>query len=242
MTTVFDVPADLLIKKVAEEFKNNDKINSPAWSNFVKTGVHKERKPESGDWWYIRTASIIRRVYMDGPVGVMSLRTFYGGKKDRGVRPEVFRKGSGSIIRTALHQLEDAGYVEKVEGGRIVSPAGRSFLDKISAEVIRDIPELAKFSNQKVSAADDSHHDLLGKLTSAINDNPKIEDSDKEELIGVISKIDAEREHLSNVFKEFSEEIKSKHDKPVFESFSSLHKEDLSTAVDSLVSSLRRKH
>ena len=25
MTTVFDVPADLLIKKVAEEFKNNDK-------------------------------------------------------------------------------------------------------------------------------------------------------------------------------------------------------------------------
>ena len=145
MTTVFDVPADLLIEKVAEEFKNNDKINSPAWSNFVKTGVHKERKPENGDWWYIRAASIIRRVYMDGPVGVISLRTFYGGKKDRGVRPEVFRKGSGSIIRTALHQLEDAGYVEKVEGGRVVSPAGRSFLDKISAEIIKDIPELEKY-------------------------------------------------------------------------------------------------
>ena len=54
-------------------------------------------------------------------------------------------KGSGSIIRTALHQLEDAGYVEKVEGGRVVSPAGRSFLDKISAEIIKDIPELAKY-------------------------------------------------------------------------------------------------
>ena len=145
MTTVFDVPADLLIKKVAEEFKENDKINSPAWSNFVKTGVHKERKPENADWWYVRTASIIRRVYMDGPVGVMSLRTFYGGKKDRGVRPEVFRKGSGSIIRTALHQLEDAGFVEKVEGGRVVTPAGRSFLDKISAEIIKDIPELEKY-------------------------------------------------------------------------------------------------
>ena len=106
MTTVFDVPADLLIEKVADEFKNNDKINSPAWSNFVKTGVHKERKPENADWWYIRTAS---------------------------------------IIRTALHQLEDAGYVEKVEGGRVVSPAGRSFLDKISAEIIKDIPELEKY-------------------------------------------------------------------------------------------------
>ncbi|WP_406533471.1 30S ribosomal protein S19e [Methanobrevibacter sp.] len=145
MTTVFDVPADLLIEKVADEFKNNDKINSPAWSNFVKTGVHKERKPERADWWYIRTASIIRRVYMDGPVGVMRLRNFYGGKKDRGVRPEVFRKGSGSIIRTALHQLEDAGFVEKVEGGRAVTPAGRSFLDKISAEIIKDIPDLEKY-------------------------------------------------------------------------------------------------
>lgn len=145
MTTVFDVPADLLIEKVAEEFKNNDKIESPAWSNFVRTGVHKERKPERPDWWFVRTASIIRRVYIDGPVGVESLRTFYGGKKDRGVRPEVFRKGSGSIIRTALHQLEDAGYVEKVEGGRVVTPQGRSFLDKISGEIIKDIPELEKY-------------------------------------------------------------------------------------------------
>ena len=47
MTTVFDVPADLLIEKVAEELKANDKIESPAWSNFVRTGVQKERKPEN---------------------------------------------------------------------------------------------------------------------------------------------------------------------------------------------------
>ena len=239
MTTVFDVPADLLIEKVAEEFKNNDKINSPAWSNFVKTGVHKERKPERDDWWFVRTASIIRRVYMDGPVGVMSLRTFYGGKKDRGVRPEVFRKGSGSIIRTALHQLEDAGFVEKVEGGRVVTPQGRSFLDKISGEIINDVPELAKFNNQSESGA--SHSNVLDKLTSAINENSKIDDSDKEELIGVISKIDAEREHLSNAFNEFKEEIESKHSKPVHESVASLHKEDLSDAINSLVNSLRRK-
>ena len=145
MTTVFDVPADLLINQVAEEFKANDKIEPPAWSNFVKSGVHKERKPESLDWWFVRCASILRRVYIDGPVGVMSLRTFYGGKKDRGVRPEKFRKGSGAVIRGALHQLEDAGYVEKVEGGRVITPAGRSFLDKKSGEIIKDIPGLEKY-------------------------------------------------------------------------------------------------
>lgn len=145
MTTVFDVPAEVLIDTVAEEFKNNDKINPPEWADFVKTGVHKERKPENPDWWFVRAASIFRRVYMDGPVGVMSLRTYYGGKKDRGVRPEVFKKGSGAIIRGALHQLEDAGFVEKVEGGRVVTPEGRSYLDKISGKIIEDIPELEKY-------------------------------------------------------------------------------------------------
>ena len=78
MTTVFDVPADLLINKVSEEFKNNDKIESPAWSDFVRTGVHKERKPENEDWWFVRTASIIRRVYIDGPVGVETIATSIG--------------------------------------------------------------------------------------------------------------------------------------------------------------------
>ena len=239
MTTVFDVPADLLIEKVAEEFKNNDKINSPAWSNFVKTGVHKERKPENADWWYVRCASIIRRVYIDGPVGVMSLRTFYGGKKDRGVTPEVFKKGSGAIIRNALHQLEDAGFVEKVEGGRVVSPQGRSFLDKTAGEIIKDIPELAKFNTQ--NGSENVHFDFIGRLSSAIKENTKIEDSDKDEFIDVISKIDEEHEHLSKVFKEFSEDIKSRHSKPVFESLASLHKEDLDDAVNSFITSLRRK-
>ena len=145
MSTVYDVPAEVLINYTAEELKKNDKVSAPKWSNLVKTGVHKERKPENIDWWFIISASILRRVYIDGPVGVRSLRTFYGGKKDRGVNPEKFRKGSGSIVRVALHQLEDAGYVEKVEGGRVVTPAGKSFLDKASNELIKDIPELEKY-------------------------------------------------------------------------------------------------
>ena len=238
MTTVFDVPADLLIEKVAEELKENEKIESPAWSNFVRTGVHKERKPENPDWWFIRTASIIRRVYIDGPVGVSSLRNFYGGKKDRGVRPEKFRKGSGSIIRTSLQQLEAAGYVEKVEGGRVVTPQGRSFLDKTSGELIADIPELEKFANKSQSGV---KIDIVGKLTSAIEQNDKIEDADKEELIDVISKIDEGHKHIHEVFKQFNDDIKARHSQPAEESFATLHKEDLSTAVDSFITSLRSR-
>lgn len=145
MTTVYDVPADLLISNVAKKLGENKKINPPEWAKFVKTGVHKERRPEDMDWWYTRCASILRRVYMDGPVGMNSLRTYYGGKKDNGTNPEKFAKGSGSIIRTALHQLEDAGYVAKIKEGRIITPEGKSFLDNSSNIVKKEVPELANY-------------------------------------------------------------------------------------------------
>lgn len=145
MTTAFDVPAESLISAVSKELKENDKINEPSWAQFVKTGVHKERRPENPDWWYIRTAALFRRVYVDGPVGLSRLQTKYGGKKDRGTNPEKFRKGSGSIIRTALQQLEEAGYVQKTEEGRCVTPAGQSYLDNKATELIKDIPELSKY-------------------------------------------------------------------------------------------------
>ncbi|TDA27532.1 MAG: 30S ribosomal protein S19e [Archaeoglobi archaeon] len=145
--SVYDVPADLLIKRVAESLKNE--ISPPEWANFVKTGVNRERAPEQGDWWYIRVASILRRIYIDGPVGIERLRTFYGGRKRRGVRLAHFAKGSGAIVRNALHQLEKLGYVTKTKEGRIVTPAGRAFLDKIANEIKKElsekIPELKKY-------------------------------------------------------------------------------------------------
>lgn len=145
MPTAFDVPADSLISAVSKELKENDKINEPSWAQFVKTGVHKERRPENPDWWYVRTAALLRRVYVDGPVGLSRLQTKYGGNKDRGTNPEKFRKGSGSIIRTALQQLEEAGYVQKTPEGRTVTPAGQSYLDNKATEIIKDIPELSKY-------------------------------------------------------------------------------------------------
>lgn len=145
--SVYDVPAELLIKRVAEKLK--DAISPPDWAAFVKTGVNRERAPEQKDWWYTRVASILRRIYMDGPVGIERLRTFYGGRKRRGVRPAHFAKGSGSIIRNALHQLEQLGYVAKTKEGRVITPAGRAFLDKIANEIKKElaekIPELKKY-------------------------------------------------------------------------------------------------
>lgn len=149
MTTVYDVPASALINEVAQRLKKDKMVTPPEWASYVKTGIHKEMPPVNEDWWYIRCASILRRIYIDGPVGVERLRSFYGGRISRGSKPERFVKGSGSIAREAVQQLEKAGYVRNVKKGRVISPAGRSFLDNVADEVkkglVKEIPALGKY-------------------------------------------------------------------------------------------------
>ena len=149
MTTVYDVPADLLIPKAAEGLKGKKEITPPAWAPFAKTGVHQQMPPENPDWWYHRAASVLRRLYVDGPVGVQRMRTVYGGKRDRGSSPFQFRKGSGSVLRKLFQQLEATGYVEKGKEGRQISASGRSFLDSVAKDLRKTaaekVPDLARY-------------------------------------------------------------------------------------------------
>ena len=151
MTTAYDVPADVLIDRLSGYFKENVRdLQPPEWSGYVKTGSHVERVPQNPDWWYVRSASIIRKLYMNGPVGVSRLRKEYGGRKRRGVRPAHFAKAGGNIIRTILQQLEQAGLAQK-QGvkGRTVTGKGRSLLDAMSTQIKRDLdrerPELKNY-------------------------------------------------------------------------------------------------
>lgn len=133
MVTVFDVKPDKLIPKVAEKLKKDLKM--PEWAKFVKTGVHVEKVPTQLDWWWTRAASILRKVYTDGPVGVNRLRVWYGGSKDRPNRPNLSMKAGGKIIRFMLQNLEALNYVKKAKGGREVTPEGRKFMDATAFEV-----------------------------------------------------------------------------------------------------------
>jgi small subunit ribosomal protein S19e len=151
MTTAYDVPADVLIDRLSGYLKENIReIQPPEWSGYVKTGSQAERVPQNPDWWYVRSASILRKIYMNGPVGVSRLRKEYGGRKRRGVRPAHFAKAGGNIIRTVLQQLEQAGLSQK-DGikGRVVSGKGRSLLDAMSTQIKRDLdrerPELQHY-------------------------------------------------------------------------------------------------
>ena len=150
MTTVYDVPAKELIDAVAKKLESETAIEIPKENIYSRTGVNKENPPFEKNWWYIRCASILRKIYVNNIIGIEHLRSEYGGKKDRGSKPYKAASGSGSIIRRALQQLEKAGYVSKIKGkGRILTSKGRSFLDNTSNEVLKDVeayyPELKKY-------------------------------------------------------------------------------------------------
>ena len=135
MVSARDANPKLLIDKTSEELEK--RIHMPNWAKYVKTGVSKERPPEQKNWWHIRAASILRRIYVDGPVGVSKLKTYYGGLKRRGHKPAHFRKGSGKVIRVILQDLERSGLIEKVnkpKKGRVITKEGQKFLDKIAKE------------------------------------------------------------------------------------------------------------
>lgn len=152
MVSVKEVPADLFISRLAEKLREEigDRISPPPWAIYVKTGVSRERPPDTMDWWYVRAASILRKLYISGePLGIDTLRTIYGGRKRRGSAPPHFRKAGGSIIRKILQQLERAGLVAKTRKGRVLTPKGRSYLDNVAFEVYREAinkhPELIKY-------------------------------------------------------------------------------------------------
>ncbi len=132
MKQSYTMPINELIDKTAQDLKKIKEIKPPVWANLVKTGVSRERVPVEKDWWYARTASILRKVHILGPIGTSKLRTKYGSKKNRGVKPGKFYKSSGNIIRKVLQQLETAGLIIKkdkgVHKGRIITAKGKSLL------------------------------------------------------------------------------------------------------------------
>ncbi len=133
---VYELPADEYNLKLAELLKSMPEFEQPEWSFYVKTGVAKDRPPQELDFWHKRAASILRQIYIHKVVGVNRLRTRYGSKKNRGVKPERFKKSSGKIIRTILQQAESAGFLEKhnVSGkraGRKITEKGKEFLEGI---------------------------------------------------------------------------------------------------------------
>ncbi|MFX0001918.1 MAG: 30S ribosomal protein S19e [Promethearchaeota archaeon] len=137
--SIFLVNAEMLIEAIAEKLKEYPEISPPKGSEFWKTAFFKELAPNNFEnFWYIRCASILRKVKKYGPIGVNKLRKFYGGRNRKGPGLHHSAKGSGKIIRVALQQLENAKLLEKIEKeGRVVSGEGISLLERMAYAITR---------------------------------------------------------------------------------------------------------
>lgn len=136
ISIVYEMPAGEYNTKLTNALKEISEFKEPEWVKFVKTGVAKQRPPQEKDFWYKRAASILRQIYINKVVGVNRLKTRYGSKQNRGMKPEKFKKGSGKIIRVILQQAERAGLLEKYNergkrAGRKLTKKGKEFLESL---------------------------------------------------------------------------------------------------------------
>jgi small subunit ribosomal protein S19e len=144
-----------LIKALAEKLR--PMLRKPLWAEFVRTGMHKERPPTDADWWFMRGASILLKVQKLQPIGVSKLRRHYGGRKNRGVAPEHVYKGSGSIARKLLQQLESVGLLKQEtragHKGRVLTPKSQSLISQTIKELDKAKPkEKAEAKPEKTEA------------------------------------------------------------------------------------------
>jgi len=137
---IYEINAQEYNLKLAEALKKIIEFKQPEWSEFVKSSPAKERPIEDPDFWYKRAASILRQIYRKKIIGVNRFRTKYGSKKDRGMKPERFKKAGGKIIRTILQQADAAGFTEIIKNtkekkekksGRQLTQKGKEFLEGI---------------------------------------------------------------------------------------------------------------
>ena len=96
---------------------------------------------------------MLSKVYVHGPIGLEKLRAQYGGRKNRGVKPEHAVKASGKIIRKILQQLESAELIQIIASkGRSMSPKGRKLLKEVAEdlhkELIKTTPNLKKYRGE----------------------------------------------------------------------------------------------
>ena len=180
MATIYDINGTELINKAGPELKKL--MKKPEWANFVKTGAGKQRAPYDQDWWFMRAGSVLRAVYMKGPIGTNKLKMKYSNKKNRGYQPEITYVASGKIIRVILQDLEKAGLIKQVEvkkhKGRAITPKGKSFLDKL-AKKGKEHEKVAHVKEEQVKEhiAVKEHHEkpfeksLQGKEVVQVKEN-----------------------------------------------------------------------
>ena len=110
----------------------------PVWHDLIKTGTFKELCPQDPDWYYVRAASVARKVYLRGGVGVGAFQKIYGGAKSNGSRRPHFAKAAAGLHRNILQALTEIDLVAKKKDkkGRWITRSGQRELDTIASQLV----------------------------------------------------------------------------------------------------------
>lgn len=133
-----DVEPAAFIVAFAEHLKKSGTFKVPEWADYIKTAPRKELAPYDPDWYFVRAASIARKLYLRQGLGVGMLSRVYGGGRRNGTRPKHFQRSSRGLLRHILHQLEANNIIERIEenGGRRITPTGRKDADRIAHSIV----------------------------------------------------------------------------------------------------------
>ncbi|KAF9683987.1 hypothetical protein SADUNF_Sadunf04G0071000 [Salix dunnii] len=135
--TVKDVSPHEFVKAYSAHLKRSGKVELPPWTDIVKTAKFKELAPYDPDWYYIRAASMARKIYLRGGLGVGAFRRIYGGSQRNGSRPPHFCKSSGSVARHILQQLQNMNIIDvDPKGGRRITSSGQRDLDQVAGRIV----------------------------------------------------------------------------------------------------------
>jgi len=134
--TVRDVPANKWVKAMAQQFKREGKILVPNCADLVKTSHGRERAPQSVDWYYLRAAAVLRRIYLRPGTGYGGLGKAFGNLKNRGSKPERTFRAAVGPLHWACKSLEGLKLIAKGRGkGRVVTREGRKRADTVAFNV-----------------------------------------------------------------------------------------------------------
>ncbi|XP_062151072.1 small ribosomal subunit protein eS19x-like [Alnus glutinosa] len=135
--TVKDVSPHEFVKAYSAHLKRSGRMELPEWADIVKTAQFKELAPYDPDWYYVRAASMARKIYLRGGLGVGSFRRIYGGSKRNGSRPPHFCKSSGAVARNILQQLQEMNIIDlDTKGGRKITSTGQRDLDQVAGRIV----------------------------------------------------------------------------------------------------------
>lgn len=138
MEGVYRVKADPLIDGIRENLQNNQSITLPKDYVFIKTSHGKEFSPEDSNWFYIRMASIVRYAMCKGTVSLKGLCRKYSCRKNAGVRPSRYAKGSEFVIESAIEELKKIGWFSFDNKKDILTPKAKEILSEIMEKINKE--------------------------------------------------------------------------------------------------------